>query len=70
MANNIERWSLKTMYEMRGYVYTEDETFFSAAHQNLIKVNNYIKEADEHGAKSSTLAQLKQAADNAENKQR
>ena len=29
VANNVERWSLKTMYEMRGYAYTEDEHFFN-----------------------------------------
>ena len=29
VANNVERYSLETMYEVRGYAYTEDEKFLT-----------------------------------------
>jgi len=66
LANNVERWSLKTMYEMRGYAYTEDETFLSAERINLKKVKDYLAQAKLHGDSSSRLASLKEAAQNAE----
>ena len=66
VANNIERYSLNTMYQMRGYAYTEDEKFLQEGKKNLEEVKKYLKEAKEHGAKSAQLANLKQAAEKAE----
>ncbi|MBF0489575.1 MAG: methyl-accepting chemotaxis protein [Candidatus Omnitrophica bacterium] len=66
MANNVERWSLKTMYEMRGFVYTEDEKFLENAHENLAKVKKYLTDAKNHGASSPRLTKLKESAEQAE----
>ena len=52
IANNVERWSLKTMYEMRGYAFTEDEQFLNNAHENLAKVKKYLVDAKMHGESS------------------
>ena len=35
VANNVERWSLQTMFEMRGYTYTEETSFLDASRKNL-----------------------------------
>jgi methyl-accepting chemotaxis protein len=51
VANNVERWSLKTMYEARGYGFTEDEQFLDKAHANLAKVKEYLKAATDHAEK-------------------
>lgn len=66
VANNIERWSLKTMYEMRGYAYTEENQFLTASRENLKKVNDYLKEAQAQGMTSPRLAKLKESAESAE----
>jgi methyl-accepting chemotaxis protein len=51
VANNVERWSLKTMYETRGYAYTEEKQFLDNARENLGKVKGYIKDAADHAEK-------------------
>jgi methyl-accepting chemotaxis protein len=66
VANNVERWSLKTMYEMRGYAYTEEESFLNSALENLSKVKKYLIDAKAHGDSSPRLTKLKEAADKAE----
>jgi len=66
VANNIERWSLKTMYEMRGYAFTENEDYLNGMHENLLKVKKYLGDAKAHGESSVRLARLKEAAQNAE----
>ena len=66
VANNVERWSLKTMYEMRGYAYTENEEFLKSMHDNLAKVKEYLAEAKAQGASSPRLVRLKDAAEKAE----
>ena len=35
VANNVERYSLETMYEVRGYAFTEDEKFLNDGKKNL-----------------------------------
>ena len=66
VANNVERWSLKTVYEMRGYAYTEDEQFLDKMRQNLSQVKKYLADAKMRGAASSRLEKLKEAAQEAE----
>lgn len=50
-ATDIDRWSLKTMFEMRGYAYTEDEQFLARAKENLAKLKELLKQASEHATK-------------------
>jgi len=66
VGNNVERWSLKTMYEMRGYAFTEDEKYLNKARENLAQVKKYLVTAKEHGDSSVRLAKLKESAQNAE----
>jgi methyl-accepting chemotaxis protein len=66
VANNVERYSLSTMYAMRGYAYTEDEHFLEAGRKNLAEVKKYLKDAKAHGSSSAHLAKLKDAAEKAE----
>lgn len=61
MANEVERWSLKTMYETRGYAYTEEASFLEAARANLEKVKIFLKNAAEH-AERHDLAELRKNA--------
>jgi methyl-accepting chemotaxis protein len=66
VATNVERWSLKTMYEVRGYTYSEDEAFLKAGQENLQKVKEYLQAAKVHGASNPRLAKLKESAEKAE----
>jgi methyl-accepting chemotaxis protein len=66
VATNVERWSLKTMYDVRGYTYTEDEKFLDLGRGNLEKVKQYLKQAKAHGVSSVRLAKLKENAEKAE----
>ena len=66
-ANNVERESLSTMYEMRGYAYTEQADFLTKARANLLEVKKGLDAAKALAAKSGpTLDFLKQAAEKAE----
>jgi methyl-accepting chemotaxis protein len=67
VANNIERYSQKTMYEMRGYAYTEEENFLNSGRLNLDKVKSYIKDAHDLANKSKHLVKLKDAVDKVDN---
>ena len=66
VANNVERWSLQTMYEMRGYAYTEERAFLDGGRKNLAEVKRFLAEAKQHGASSPRLVKLKEAAEKAE----
>jgi methyl-accepting chemotaxis protein len=66
VANNVERHSLSTMYEIRGYVYTEDEKFLTEGKKELELVKKYLKDAKAHGASSPRLVKLAEAAQKAE----
>ncbi len=70
VANNVERTSLQTMYEMRGYAFTEDTNMLVKAEANLASVLQHLAEAKELAAKtgSQNLAFLKEAADRAKAK--
>ena len=70
VANNVEREALATMYEMRGYAFTEDTNYLTKSIANLADVKKYLQEAKDLAAKSGDqdLSFLKQAADKAEAK--
>ncbi|MBU2550378.1 MAG: chemotaxis protein, partial [Proteobacteria bacterium] len=59
VANNIERYSLLTMYANRGYGYTESEQFLKDARENLAKVEKYLADADALAGKAKHLVKLK-----------
>lgn len=61
VANNIERHSLLTMYNIRGYGYTEDEKFLNEGRSELQLVFKYLKEAQELADKSPNLERLRGA---------
>ena len=65
VANEIERDSLKTMYNMRGYAYTEEKKFWDLAQKSLAEVKDDLKQAKEHAAKTGEhdLAQNAAKAD-------
>ena len=65
VANNVERYSLATMYQMRGYAYSEEGHFLDAGRKNLEEVKKYLKDAKTLGASSAHLAKLKEAAEKA-----
>ena len=66
VANNVERSSLLTMYNIRGYGYTEDADFLTKGRAGLAEVKKYLSEAKALAAKSSNLTTLKDAAEKAE----
>jgi methyl-accepting chemotaxis protein len=70
VANNVERESLQTMFEMRGYAYTEDTNFLAKGYANLAEVKKFLQEAKNLAASAGDqdLAFLKQAAEKAESK--
>jgi methyl-accepting chemotaxis protein len=71
-ANNVERESLQTMYEMRGYAFTEDTNFLTRGLGKLSEVKSNLQKAKELalGSGGANLAFLKEAAEKAEAKAR
>jgi methyl-accepting chemotaxis protein len=68
VANNMERNTLLTMYDIRGYGYTEEEDFLTKGRASLAEVKKYLTEAKTLGDKNAGLAKLKAAAERAETK--
>lgn len=58
VANDIDGSISKTMYGMRGYVYTEEKRFYDAVTNNLAQLNESLKTAEELSKKSASLAEL------------
>ena len=67
VANDVERSSLSTMYETRGYAFTEDTAFLDKAKANLEEVKKNLKAAKDHAA-AFELATLKKNAEAADAK--
>ena len=67
VANEVERWSLQTMYETRGYAFTEEKQFLDRAHANLVKVKEFLKAAADHAEKHN-MADLRANAKRATEK--
>ena len=61
VANNVERKSLETMYEMRGYGLTEDEAYLTRGREHLADVNKALKDAEVLADHSPHLVKLKSA---------
>jgi len=69
VANKVERDSLRTMYEMRGYGFTEETNYLARGRENLSQVNSHLDEATSLAAKSEqTLGFLRTAAEQARTK--
>ncbi len=67
VANDVERTSLLTMYETRGYAFTEEKQYLDGARKNLEGVKENLKKAKLHAEKFS-MAVLKDNAAKAEAK--
>ena len=69
-ANEVERDSLNTMYEMRGYAFTEDTNMLAKAESNLAEVKQDLQVAKDLASKPGhqNLGFLKTAAEKAEAK--
>jgi methyl-accepting chemotaxis protein len=70
VANNVERESLQTMFDMRGYSFTEDTNFLAKGLADLGNVKKYLQEAKDLASKNGNgnLTFLQQAAEKAETK--
>lgn len=66
VANNIERFSMMTMYQMRGYGFTEEARFLEQGFANLEQVKKFLQQAKELAANSIHLVKLKGAIDGVE----
>lgn len=67
VANEVERDSLRTMYETRGYAFTEEKQFLEKAKANLAQVKLDLVNAKNHAAKFN-MSVLKDNAEKAETK--
>ncbi|MDR3554923.1 MAG: methyl-accepting chemotaxis protein [Syntrophobacteraceae bacterium] len=68
VANNVERYSLETMFEMRGYGLTQEKAYLAAGNKNLLEVKKYLEEARRLSASSPELVKLKEGVGQAEAK--
>jgi hypothetical protein len=62
IANNLERFSLLTMYDMRGYGLTGRDDFLKSGQANLVQVNTFLDEALTLSENSTALVKLKDEA--------
>ncbi len=67
VANEVERASLKVMYEIRGYAYTEDEAFYGRGKDHLEAVKARLVDAATL-AKNEGLVELAKATESAQAK--
>lgn len=67
VANNVERFSLLTMYEMRGYAFTDNDSFFQKGQAHLTEIKAHLKEAQKL-AEDQNLPKLRAASSAAESK--
>ncbi|MFO1475281.1 MAG: methyl-accepting chemotaxis protein [Verrucomicrobiota bacterium] len=65
IANNVERSSLLTMYEMRAYGLSEEAAYLGRGNKHLADVKQHLQEALDLAKHSSGLDNLKTAADKA-----
>ncbi|MBX7256321.1 MAG: hypothetical protein K1Y02_08150 [Candidatus Hydrogenedentes bacterium] len=66
VANDVERHSLLTMYNMRGYALSYDPKFWDQGATELESVKKYLTDAKAMGDSTPRLAKLKEAASIAE----
>jgi methyl-accepting chemotaxis protein len=67
IANNLERHSLMTMYNMRGYVFSFNDSYQQTAKGYLKEVDENIREAEELSSEYPELVQLKKTIGTAKN---
>lgn len=66
VANNVERSSFMTMYNMRGYIYAEEDRFLVEAKKHYAKVKDSLDEAAKLASKSPVnLKELDSGTQNA-----
>jgi methyl-accepting chemotaxis protein len=65
VANKVERAALNTMFEARGYAYTEEKSFLDSAKEYLDQTKKSLVQAKEHADKAH-LPVLKENASKAE----
>jgi methyl-accepting chemotaxis protein len=58
VANHIERYSLLTMFAIRGYSLSEDEKFLNQGREYLAHVEEYLSEAEKLAEEAKHLDQL------------
>ena len=63
ISNNVERFSMMTMYDMRGYGFTQEQKFLDGGFDNLKSVRTYLQQARELADRSEHLVKLKGAVD-------
>lgn len=63
VANSIERSSLQTMFNMRGYAFTEEDKYLDEGTSFLKEVKNYLNEANTLAKNSTQLVKLQAAID-------
>ncbi len=63
ICNNIERNSQKTMYNMRGYAFTENKKYYELGVKYLAKVEEHLVEAEELAGRATHLVKLQGAVD-------
>jgi methyl-accepting chemotaxis protein len=68
VANNVERYSLDTLYHMRGYALSLDKQYLEAGRRSLQEVRKYLDEAKRLAAGSPDLARLRELLGPAEAK--
>ncbi len=58
-ANNVERYSLLTMYGMRGYGLSEEQKYYEQGMENLKQVKHWLEECKKLADESKHLVKLK-----------
>ncbi len=66
VANEVERYSLLTMYALRGYSLSEEPELWQQTQENLVKAKKALANAQTLATKSLRLEKLKQAAPEAQ----
>ncbi len=61
VANEVERFSLLTMYAMRGYGLSQNQRYLDEGRRNLQEVKENLKEAENLAARSPHLVRLREA---------
>jgi methyl-accepting chemotaxis protein len=60
VANNVERYSLEAMFEMRGYGLSMEKGYLDAGNKNLSEVKKYLEEAKQLASRYPDLPQFKE----------
>jgi len=61
VANNVERDSMMTMYNIRGYGFTEEKKFLDTGKEHLKDVNANMAKAEDLADRAKHLTKLKGA---------